>query len=214
MEYHLTIHFTGSNARDATALELALLTAYLEKINVKRYVACIESASHDHIHAVYQLAEKRPNIKRDIISALNIDASKYPNNFCYNKKLKVGQTFALLGGGYLQKGYKAIQTYGVDHNELENGKAEYQNMVSRKTIRVSKYNLIDYLVKEMKDLEIGYDQWESALIHMLRDKKYNMVYACKAMTREDISVMLHFHLNEASENDEMVLSSFFKPERM
>lgn len=213
MEYHLTIHFTGANARDATALELSLLTAYLEKINVKRYVACIEPATQDHIHAVYQLTEKRPNIKRDIINALNIDTSKYPNNFCYNKKLKVGQTFALLGGGYLQKGYKAIKTYGTDYNELENGKAEYQNMVARKTIRVSKYNLVDYLEKEMKDHEIEFDQWESALILMLRDKKYNMVYACRSMSREDIETMLYFRFKEPNDADQNILASFFKPER-
>lgn len=213
MEYHLTVHYTGANARDANLMEMTLLCNFLEKIHVVRYVACIEAAAHDHIHCVYQLKEKRPNIKRDIISAMNIDVAKYPNNFCYNKKLKVGQTFALLGGGYLQKGYKKIKTYGVDHNELENGKQEYDAMVSRKTIRVSKYNIIDYIVKEMKDREIPFEQWDTALLMMLRDPKYNMVYTSQSMTEDEMNTLIYFQVKEPSNEDTSVLQSFFKKPR-
>lgn len=206
-EYHLAIHLSGENGRDTTLHDMTALQEYLEKIHAVRYVVCIEPATHDHLHCVYQLKEKRPNIKRDIISAMNIDVSKYPRNAIYNKKIKVGQTFEMLAGGYLQKGYKFIKVCGVDHNTLENGKQEYDKLVARKQVRVSKYNLVDYIVKEMDEHKV---EWKDALMLMMRDKKYNMIYAIGTMTEEDIDMMVYFKTQDPKLEDANRLYGFFK----
>lgn len=206
-EYHLALHLGGENGRDMTLHDMNALIEYLGKIHVKRYVVCIEPATRDHLHCVYQLIEKRPNIKRDIINAMSIDTKLYPNNAIYNKKIKVGQTFEMLSGGYLQKGYKFIKTFGITHIELENGKDAYDKLVARKTIRVSKHNLIDYIVDEMKENSCP---WKEALLLMMRDKKYNMYYVANTFAEEEIEMFVHFKTNEPSFDDESMMNTFFK----
>lgn len=212
-EYHLAIHLSGEQGRNVTAIDLSRLCDYLDKIRCERYVACIEPATKDHLHCVYQLCEDRPNIKRDIINALGIDTKKYPNNAVYNKKLKVGQTFLMVGGGYLQKGYKFIRTKGVSHNELDEGKEEYDNLVARKVIRLSKHDFIRHLSREIEESKTPWKKWREVLKSMLRSPLYNFSYVMNVFTEEQIHCLLHFKFEEPSENDEYALNNFFKEVR-
>lgn len=210
IEYHFVCHLTGENARDMTLLDMNNLISYFEKIRVKRYVVCIEPATHDHLHAVFELAEKRPQIKRDLLNAMSIKTEQYANNATYCKKLKVGQTFELLGGGYLQKGYKLIKTFGISHIELAEGQEAYTQLTERKVIKLSKHNLIRHIVDDLKANDESPDDYRKALMRMMRSPQYNFSYVCNAFTEDQISMLVYYAMTEPNPNDESMLSYFFK----
>lgn len=211
MEYHLAIHLTGTQGRDVTLIDLQTLKNYFHKILVKKFVMCIEPANRDHLHAVFELNDKRPNIKRDIIKSLKIDTKKYTNNSIYCKRLKLGQKFNILAGGYLTKGYKHILVHNISHIEMEEGKIEYENLKDRKVIKLTKCNIIRYYMKEAKKLEIKnlakYD--ETVILHMLRNKHYNFSYIIGKIEKQELAFMVHFEVTEPSQEDILHLDNVF-----
>jgi len=212
MEYHFVVHLGGHKGRDMTMLDMTMLTEYLEKIRAVRYVACVEPATHDHLHCVYELSEARPQIKRDLLNAIKVDIKDYPSNATYNKKLKVGQTFELLAGGYLQKGYKFIKTYGVDHVSLEEGREEYTKLKERKTVRLSKHNLVRHIAEEMEDQKNN--DWRAVMMLMMRDTKYNFSYVIGAYTEYELETLIHWKtIKSSSDKDAEMFARMFKEER-
>lgn len=211
LQYHLAIHLSGNSGRNMTLLDLNLLQNFFTDIHVKKFVICIEKATKDHLHAAYQLKDKRPNIKRDIIRALQLDLEGLPNNCVYNKRLKLGQKFNVLAGGYLQKGYKHITSFGISHIELEEGKQEYLTLKDHKVMRVTKYNMIRLIVQHKKEHEEK--STENALLQMLRLKKYNFTYVINKFTRSEIETLVYFSENKNREDENYFLEQFYKQER-
>lgn len=211
MEYHLACQLTGDGGRDMTLIDLNLLVDYLDKIRAVRYVACIEPATRDHLHCVYELSEKRPQIKRDLVNAMKIDTKQYPNNAIYNKQLKTGQTFEMLGGGYLQKGFKFIKTKGISHVELEEGREQYTVLKERKCVRLSKHNMVRHIVDEMKQTDSK--DWEVTMKMMMRNPMYNFSYVCNAFTKTELDTLIHFQFTEPNSKDDMMFEQMFKREK-
>ena len=211
MEYHLAIHLSGSSGKDLTLLDLQNLKSFFTRIDVKKYVMCIEPAKRDHLHAVYELKTVKPNIKRDILSALRIESKKYPNNAVYNKRLKIGQKFNILAGGYLMKNYKHIYTHNVSHEELVEGKQQYEQIKERKTIRVTKQNIARIIYNESKKSENKELKFRELVIKLFRDKSYNWTYTINKFTETELKCLVYWEGKE-DDYDDMYYEKYFKSE--